>query len=62
MQQSDDKPTFGFDAMFRMRVPADLVPRVHAHARSKGLTSSSWIRLLIMEALEQQAQRTREAA
>lgn len=53
MQQSDEKPTFGFDGVFRMRVPSDLVPRVHAHARSRGLTSSSWIRLLIIEALEQ---------
>ena len=49
--QTSDKPCFGFDVMWRMRMPGDLVPRIHAHARSRGLNSSAWVRMLIYDAL-----------
>ena len=50
--QMTDKPGYGLDTMWRMRVPADLVPRMHAHARQRGLSSSAWIRFLIISAME----------
>ena len=46
-----DKPASGFDAQLHFRAPADLLPRIHAHARSRGLTSASWVRSLIFDAL-----------
>lgn len=53
MEKPCEVPAFGFDSNWRMRAPSDLVMRMHVHARSKGLTSSSWVRLLVIEALEE---------
>lgn len=53
MEKPCEMPAFGFDTNWRMRAPSDLVTRMHVHARSKGLTSSSWVRLLVIEALEE---------
>lgn len=49
---------------FKFRVPGDLVPRLHAHARSKGLSSSALVRMLILAELDQAGRfnDTREAA
>ena len=52
MQISDDKPTAGFDSHIHFRAPSDLMPAVHAHARRRGLTSASWLRSIILEALD----------
>lgn len=52
MEKPDEVPAFGFDSNWRMRAPSDLVMRMHIHARSRGLTSSAWVRLLVIEALE----------
>lgn len=49
--QTSDKPCLAFDVTWKMRVPGDLVPRIHAHARRRGLNSSAWIRSLIFDAL-----------
>ena len=52
MEKPEEVPAFGFDSNWRMRAPSDLVMRMHIHARSRGLTSSAWVRLLVIEALE----------
>jgi len=52
MQNTIDKPTAGFDAHVHFRAPSDLMPAVHAFARRRGLTSASWLRFVILEALE----------
>ena len=52
MQISDDKPTAGFDSHIHFRAPSDLMPAVHAHARRRGLTSASWLRSIILDALD----------
>lgn len=66
MEKPFEERAFGFDTNWRMRCPSDLVMRMHAHARAKGLTSSSWVRLLVIEALEaaerERAGEYREAA
>ena len=46
------KATTGFDAHVHFRCPADLMPAVHAHARRRGLTSASWLRMVVLDALE----------
>ena len=49
----DDKPAVaGFDGHVHFRAPSDLMPAVHAFARRKGLTSASWLRFVILDALE----------
>ena len=65
MEKPKEVPAFGFDASWQMRVPSDLVMRMHVHARSRGITSSAWVRLLVIEALEaaeREATHHREAA
>jgi hypothetical protein len=52
MHQLDDKPLAGFDGHVHFRAPSDLMPAVHAVARRRGLTSASWLRFVIMDALE----------
>lgn len=37
---------------FKFRVPSDFVPRLHAYARSKGLSSSALVRMLILAELD----------
>jgi predicted DNA binding CopG/RHH family protein len=43
---------YDLEGQVHFRVPSDLLPRVHAHARSRGLTAASWMRMVIIEALE----------
>lgn len=58
-----DKPSAGFDGRLNIRAPSDLMPTVHAFARRRGMTSASWVRSIIMEALERGgAYADREAA
>lgn len=52
MHDTIDKPTAGYDSHVHFRAPSDLMPAVHAFARRRGLTSASWLRLVIFEALE----------
>lgn len=51
MQNTADKPPAGYDSHVHFRAPGDLMPAVHAHARRRGLTSASWLRMVIIEAL-----------
>lgn len=46
-----DKPTAGFDAHLHIRAAADLLPRLHAVARSRGLTAASFARAAVMQAV-----------
>lgn len=55
----------GFDGRLQVRVTSDLTPAIHAHARRRGLTSASWVRMVILDALERSGGYTppdREAA
>lgn len=60
----NDKPATGFDGTVHFRAPSDLMPTVHAFARRRGLTSASWLRMVVLDALERGGayQRTDEAA
>ena len=62
MQNPADKPTAGYDGHVHFRAPSDLMPAVHAHARRRGLTSASWLRMVILEALDGATPDRREAA
>lgn len=59
-----DKPAAGFDGYVHFRAPSDLMPTVHAYARRRGFTSASWLRSVILDALERGGayQADREAA
>ena len=46
-----DKPATGYDAHLHIRAAADLLPRLHAVARSRGLTAASFARMAVMEAV-----------
>jgi len=52
----------GFDSHIHFRAPGDLMPAIHAHARRRGLTSSSWLRMVILAALDQKPAETHEKA
>jgi len=52
MLDATEKPAAGFDGHVHFRAPSDLMPTVHAFARRRGLTSASWLRSVILEALE----------
>ena len=52
MLDASDKPAAGFDAHIHVRCTSDIMPAVHSIARRRGLTSASWIRMTILEALE----------
>lgn len=52
MLNASEKPAAGFDGYVHFRAPSDLMPAVHAFARRRGLTSASWLRWVILEALE----------
>ena len=63
LNTTTDKPATGFDGYIHFRAPSDLMPTVHAHARRRGLTSASWLRMVVLDALERGgAYRTDEAA
>jgi hypothetical protein len=42
----------GFSSHMTVRVTDDFMPEVHLVARQKGLTSASFIRMAVIEALE----------
>lgn len=52
----------GFDAHLHCRIPADLLPRLHAVARSHGLTAASFTRMAVLDALSRAEYRQPEAA
>ena len=52
MLDAPEKPAIGFDGHVHFRAPSDLMPSVHAYARRRGLTSASWLRMTILDALE----------
>mgnify|MGYP001491950396 CR=1 FL=1 len=52
MLDASDKPATGFDGRLQIRCTSDLAPVIHAHARRRGLTSASWVRMVILDALE----------
>ena len=62
MQDNIDKMTAGYDGHVHFRAPSDLMPAVHAHARRRGLTSASWLRMVILEALDRATPDRQEAA
>jgi hypothetical protein len=51
MINADERPAAGYDANLNFRVPADLLPRLHAVARARGLCAASFARTVIMEAI-----------
>lgn len=57
MPQLDEKPAIGFDSHVHFRAPSDLMPAVHAVARHRGMTAASWLRSVILEALDRAEQR-----
>lgn len=59
-----DKPVAGLDGYVHFRAPSDRMPAVHTYARRRGFTSASWLRSVILDALESgwAYQHTNEAA
>lgn len=53
-------PRRGFDGHIHFRAPSDLMRAVHAFARRRGLTSASWLRSVIIEALDRDGGSTRQ--
>lgn len=51
MLTADDRPATGLDANLHVRAPSDLLPRLHAVARSRGLTAAAFARMAVMEAV-----------
>lgn len=51
----DSNVSAGFDSHIHFRAPGDLMPAIHAHARLRGLTSSSWLRMVILAALDRKS-------
>lgn len=51
MLDATEKPAVGFDGHLHIRVTSDTMPAIHAHARRRGLTSASWVRMVVLEAL-----------
>jgi predicted transcriptional regulator len=51
MINADERPANGYSAALHIRTPDDLVPRLHAVARARGLTAASFARSAIMEAV-----------
>lgn len=56
-----DRPAAGYDAHLHIRAAADLLPRLHAVARSRGLTAAAFARMAVMEAVAA-AEHSRQAA
>lgn len=52
MLNAPDKPAAGFDGRLHIRCTSDLMPAIHAYARRRGMTSASWVRFIILDALE----------
>ena len=51
MLDTADKPDTGLTANLNIRAPSDLLPRLHAVARSRGLCAASFARMAVMEAV-----------
>lgn len=51
--KAKEKPSYGNDDIIRVRVPSDLPPRIQAFARQRGLTLSSYVRYVIIKALDE---------
>ena len=62
MQTSNAKPTAGFDSHIHFRAPSDLMPAIHAIARRRGLTSASWLRMIVLDAIDRATPDHQEAA
>lgn len=52
MLNAYEKPAAGFDGRLHLRCTSELVPTIHAFARRRGMTSASWVRSVILDALE----------
>ena len=50
-----DSIATGFDGHLHIRTASDLLPRMHAVARRKGLTAAAWTRMIIIEAIDRAA-------
>ena len=51
MINTDERPATGLDANLNIRAPSDLLPRLHAVARSRGLCAAAFARMAVMEAV-----------
>ena len=51
MLTADERPAAGFDAHLHVRTAADLLPRLHAVARARGLTAAAFARAAVMAAV-----------
>jgi hypothetical protein len=58
MHNADERPATGYDAHLHIRAASDLLPRLHAVARSRGLTAASFARQAVMEAVTAAEHRT----
>lgn len=52
MQNTDKFAATGLDGHLHIRATSDLMPRLHAVARRKGLTAAAWTRMTILDALD----------
>ncbi len=57
IDMQNDKPETDFGSEFKMRVPGDFMPRLHSYARSRGLTASALVRMLVIAEMERGEQR-----
>lgn len=46
-----DKPATGYNSALHFRTPPDLLPRLHAVARARGLTAAAFARSAVMQAV-----------
>lgn len=51
MLNVNEQPAHGYSAALHFRTPSDLLPRLHAVARARGLTAASFARMAVMEAV-----------
>lgn len=51
MLDAAEKSATGLDANLHIRAPSDLLPRLHAVARSRGLCAAAFARMAVMEAV-----------
>lgn len=51
MHKADEQPANGYSSNLHFRTPSDLLPRLHAVARSRGLTAAAFARMAVMEAV-----------
>lgn len=51
-----------YDSHIHFRAESDLMPKVHKLARKKGMTSSSWLRSIIISALNDEMPKKNKAS